>query len=422
MEPEERSLFARLIGLTTAITAVVTAVVLASVAGSSAYLAFQPSSLEAQALAAESAQLSTSPTVTTASACQQEIATAAARGTPDTQFSITDQSSLTFQDTCVAAVLSPSAASLGPNNPGSYMCVGKNSTVNIVGAGVISETAVPNRAVPAGTCIAVACGTPGVGGASSCIAANNLTSLTGTNIQSMLSTAPSAVTSDQGITSFTMNADGDIVDSSGNASSILDSGLGDQGLAGNSVSLDQSAQAQTSIANSGSGDPTSIGETQAVSAQPSEVPTVSPNTANSAASQTSASGSANADVSADTSATQASDASNQATPSTQRISAVSDKIGVDGPQPTEPTLNANARSTDLVNSDGTVNIQSPSNSAGLIEEPAAGSQSWIDKFGSALTHDGITVVNDVRGWFGFGPLDFSAPPVQGSIDAVGIRG
>lgn len=52
MEPEEKSLAVRIIGLATGITAVTTAVVLSSVAGMSAYLAYQPSALEAQAIQA----------------------------------------------------------------------------------------------------------------------------------------------------------------------------------------------------------------------------------------------------------------------------------------------------------------------------------------------------------------------------------
>ncbi len=101
MDPEEKGVFVRILGLATGITAITTVLVLSSVAGMNAYLAYQPSSLEAQAIAAQSTSVTSG---TASAACQQEIATAAARGFPDTQSIITDQSSLQFEDQCVAAV------------------------------------------------------------------------------------------------------------------------------------------------------------------------------------------------------------------------------------------------------------------------------------------------------------------------------
>jgi hypothetical protein len=52
MEPEEKGLFVRILELATGITAITTVVVLSSVAGMNAYLAYQPSTLEAQVVAA----------------------------------------------------------------------------------------------------------------------------------------------------------------------------------------------------------------------------------------------------------------------------------------------------------------------------------------------------------------------------------
>ncbi|HEV3245521.1 MAG TPA: hypothetical protein VG102_04130 [Candidatus Paceibacterota bacterium] len=48
MEPEEKSLVIRILEIATGITAVTTVVILSSVAGMDAYLAYQPSALQAQ--------------------------------------------------------------------------------------------------------------------------------------------------------------------------------------------------------------------------------------------------------------------------------------------------------------------------------------------------------------------------------------
>lgn len=50
MNPEEKGVFVRILSLATGITAITTVLVLSSVVGMNAYLAYQPSSLEAQVI------------------------------------------------------------------------------------------------------------------------------------------------------------------------------------------------------------------------------------------------------------------------------------------------------------------------------------------------------------------------------------
>ncbi len=152
----------------------------------------------------------------------------------------------------------------------------------------------PDPAVPAGTCTAVACTSYGSGG-QSCIAANNLTSLNGTTIQGYLTSAQNATLSaDQNITSFTLNADGSIASQSGNTAGVLQSSVGDQGLSANSASLVQSAPQSTSL----SGGTPAIGEEEAVGTEiPGTQNTVVTTTGSATAQATPVS------VSADTGAT-----------------------------------------------------------------------------------------------------------------------
>jgi hypothetical protein len=228
VDPEERSLFARILDTATGTIGLVALVVVASAIGGNAYLLYAPNAQQAQAVSAVDAPVTTG---TASAACQKEIATAAARGTPDVQSTITDQSSLQFEDQCVAAVLNPAVTGLGPNNPGSYMCVGKSAKVTVVGVGVVTETAVPDPAVPAGTCATVACSALSPDGTSNCFAASNVTNLNGNTVESDLAEVQSsAVSPDSGISSLTLNADGSIASEGSNATGVLDSSIGDTGI------------------------------------------------------------------------------------------------------------------------------------------------------------------------------------------------
>jgi hypothetical protein len=242
--------------------------------------------------------------------------------------------------------------------------------------------------------------------------------LNGNTITSQLS-APGSISPDSGISSFTLNPDGSIASESANTQSVLQSGVGDQGLSGNTVSLDQSAAAQaapTSAVPPGEGG--SIGETQAVSSQVGG--------ANSGV--TTGSG-ATVNVSPDTASVPANEAApvQQATPETNVTSAVSNETTIqqtglqtngatpnlDGPQPTTPTISGNETPGPL---------PQDSEVAQLLNQPQP-SQTWIDKFGSTITNDGISVINDVRGWFGYGPINIGGGgTIEGPVQTIGIRG
>ena|GEM_PF-3023231 len=228
MDPEQKSPFVRILETATGTIGFAAVVIVASVIGANAYLLYAPSAEEAQVVSAVDAPVTPA---TASAACQKQIAEAAARGTPDVQSTITDQSTLQFEDQCVAAVLNPAVTGLGPNNPGSYMCVGKSAKVTVAGVGTVTETSVPDPAVPAGTCATVACSAPAADGTSNCFAANNVTTLNGSTIENDLAQVQSsAVTPDSGISSLTLNADGSIAGESSSAAGVLDSGIGDTGI------------------------------------------------------------------------------------------------------------------------------------------------------------------------------------------------
>lgn len=381
MDPEEKNLFARVLGLATSSVVIVTLVVLSSVAGTSAYLAFQPANLEASAIVAATASASST------SACEEEITTAAARGTPDTETIVTGESSSQFEDTCVDAILISSATSLSPNASASYKCVGKSANVSVSDGGTITETAVPDPAVPAGTCSITACTSPGANGQSNCISTNTATSLSGASIQSALNAEPNALSSDQGITSFTMNSDGSIVDTSGTANSIPASGLTAQNL--------QSSQAQTPGGSVDSNGPTAIGETQAVLAQPPQTPQQPADTSQISATTSQTSAQKNASAAAST--TQSTNASEGGETGAGPTLPPSTSSGLNGPQPNTPTLNASTQSGYIPS------ISSPATqpvSASATE--AAAPQSWIERFSSTLVEDATIVIGGVRAFLHLG--------------------
>ncbi|MDR3571587.1 MAG: hypothetical protein P4L81_05355 [Candidatus Pacebacteria bacterium] len=324
----------------------------------------------AQSISAQDAPVTSASEAT---ACQQEIATAASRGYPDTQSIIIDQGTLQFEDHCVAAVFNPAAASLGPHNPGSYMCVGKSAKVIVSSIGVITEAATPDPAVPAGSCLASACDAPGGSG---CMAATNVTS-PNSAFESSMPSAPTSVTPDQGITDVSVNSDAGIASQSGNSVTSFQSDVG-----------------------SVSGETSAMGEAQPVSwTQPSETftsPAESP-----------------ASVQPETSANTVTDVS--ATPDTSAAT-----TDVSPPQ-------ASAQSTNTTMPDQTIAQPTVSdagtspNSSGIdLSHAQTQSQSWIDRAGSTLMNDGIKVVNDVRSFLGMQPLNMGAPAVEPST--MGVRG
>ena len=408
----------KLISYATGITAVTALVIVSSVAGANAYLAFQPSALEAQAINI-SAQDAPVTSTTESVACQQEIAAAATRGTPDVESVITDQSSLQFEDQCVAAVLNPAVTTLGPTNPGSYMCVGKSAKLNVSVGGLITETATPDAAVPAGTCTAVACSSASASGQSNCFAADNLTSLTGSSVQQDLTAAQTAELSpDSGITSFTLNADGSIASESANTTDVLSSGVGDENLAGNSVSLDQGATSQAISAQTSGGVP-SLGETQAVGAQPPEVTEVEATPPESPAPETS-DVAANPTVPSTAGTPDAAPAASDASAPTQASASTGDtapaqitNTGSNGPQATESTITYSQNPTaDLPSADTPANVAPTGTSAP--------SENVFERFATTVQADTVNAFNDVRGFFGLSPIgEGPAPTVPATI---GIRG
>ncbi len=401
MEPEKKNLFVRVLELATGITATTTVVVLSSVVGLTAYETYQPSALGAQTITAASAAVNST---TAPAACQQEIATAAARGFPDTQSVITS-TGINFEDHCVAAVLNPAVTGLGPNNPGSYMCVGKTSKVTVTGVGLITETSVPNASIPAGTCIAVACGPADAGGLSGCIAANNLTSISGSNITADLNASQAALAPDQGITSFTMDSQGSIVSESGNTAQVLDSSANVQDLSGNAASLENTAPTEVPAAGSA---PTSVTEPGTAVTQPTE--TVDTLTQTQPANQ------ASAEVTTAPMQTNVPAATNVTPPESlpgateTNVSTQLPDPNLNGPQATTPTLSNNGGDAQTLIDNATQN--SPD-----INAP----QTTWEKFTTALDNGATNVINDVRSWMGLGPIQ-NAGTVEGPVQTIGIRG
>jgi hypothetical protein len=255
MDPEKKNIVARILELATGVMAVTTVVLLSSVAGLNAYLAYQPSALEAQAINISLQEASTSSAVSGETPCQQEIAGAAARGYPDAEVVLPGQNNTQFQNQCVAAVLNGAVSTaLSTSSPDSYMCVGESARISVNTSGTVTETAVPDVTVPAGTCTVIACTSYGTTGQSGCVAAESINSLNDPIIES----------SSGAIQIATVSPDSKVFDLSLNA---------DESPAMNSLSPVQNffpQQYQTTGTTSG-GLP-SIGEDQAVASEPPEIP------------------------------------------------------------------------------------------------------------------------------------------------------
>ncbi|MDR3571373.1 MAG: hypothetical protein P4L81_04195 [Candidatus Pacebacteria bacterium] len=108
MEPEKKSALARILEIATGIMAVTTVVILSSVAGMRAYIAYQPESLAAQAVAAELAQSTSTQTTyvcegTSAAGC---IASLSASGSQIVTIS-TDRGITTFSAATAAFPTTP---------------------------------------------------------------------------------------------------------------------------------------------------------------------------------------------------------------------------------------------------------------------------------------------------------------------------
>ncbi|HUO50509.1 MAG TPA: hypothetical protein VMU25_03035 [Candidatus Paceibacterota bacterium] len=325
-----------------------------------------------------SAQDSPITSTSVAAACLKEKNAAAARGFSDTKSVISDQTGLQFQDSCVTAILNPTGGTLNPKDPNSYICVGKRATVNVAANSLITESAVPDPSVPAGTCAAIACSAYDIHNQSSCFAANNLTTLNGQTINNGISAAQSpSITADQGISTFTLNDNGTIAAESPNTTATLNSAVGSENASG----LSSNAQSQLDAL------------AQGASAQPTDAqaPTFSGNSSLTDVAQT--------NVTADEKVTVLQSPSGESTQSFAN---------------SQTTFTSPSQSGDSLGQlTGETNIPK-------IEVPAT-SQTWYQQLGSSITNGAETLLNDARGWLGLPPIGQGGVQ-NGPVEIIGIRG